>query len=123
MFADDLELSATDAAPDASPEYLWYPYFPFGSIAVLDGDPGVGKSFLAIDLAARLTAGATMPDGQPGPVRPDGHRVMIVNGEDDIDTTLIPRFRAAGGDLSRLTFFGGLRQGKRSRVARFPDDG
>src|SRR5688572_6393789 len=118
----DFEFPAA-VEPGSAPVPLWGPYLTFGSVAVLDGDPGVGKSFLALDLAARLTAGKPMPDGQPCPDRPGGHHVMIVNAEDNVDTTLIPRFLAAGGALDRLTFFGGLRNGKRSRPARFPDDG
>lgn len=119
---DDFEFLAAEAPPDAAPEFLWEPYLSFGSIAVLDGDPGVGKSYLALDLAARLTAGAPMPNGQPCPERPGGHEVMIVNAEDNVDTTLIPRFLAAGGNLDRLTFFGGLRRGRPGLPAFFPAD-
>lgn len=119
--ADDFEfLAATEAG--AAPSFLWEPFLPCGSVVVLDGDPGVGKSFLSLDLAARLTAGKPMPDGQPCPDRPGGHEVMIVNAEDNVDTTLIPRFLAAGGVLDRLTFFGGLRRGKPGQPAFFPAD-
>ena len=119
--ADDFEFLAA-AEPGAAPWFLWEPYLPGESVVVLDGDPGVGKSFLALDLAARLTAGKPMPDGQPCPDRRGGHEVMIVNAEDNVDTTLIPRFLAAGGNLDRLTFFGGLRRGKPSQPAYFPAD-
>ncbi|HVS34568.1 MAG TPA: AAA family ATPase [Gemmataceae bacterium] len=34
--------------------WLWEPYLARGKLAVLDGDVGVGKSFFAVDLAARL---------------------------------------------------------------------
>src|SRR5437764_14999143 len=98
---DDFEFLAATDDPAAAPSFLWEPYLPGGAVAVLDGDPGVGKSFLSLDLAARLTAGAPMPDGRPCPDRPGGHEVMIVNAEDNVDTTLIPRFLAAGGALDR----------------------
>src|SRR5437879_4870775 len=53
-------------------QWLWEPYLAFGTVAVLDGDPGVGKSLLTLDLAARLTAGRPMPDGRPCPARAGG---------------------------------------------------
>ena len=50
----------------ASVEWLWEPYLARGKLAVLDGDPGTGKSFVTIDIAARLSRGSSMPNG---PVR------------------------------------------------------
>ncbi|HVS36916.1 MAG TPA: AAA family ATPase [Gemmataceae bacterium] len=43
--------------------WLWEPYLARGKLAVLDGDVGVGKSFFAVDLAARLSRGGRTPDG------------------------------------------------------------
>ena len=39
--------------------WLWEPYIPRGKLVLLDGDPGVGKSFLSLDLAARLDRKST----------------------------------------------------------------
>lgn len=33
--------------------WLWQPWLPRGMVIVLDGDPGVGKSSLMMDLVAR----------------------------------------------------------------------
>ena len=44
--------------------WLWKPWLARGKLAILDGDPGVGKTLLAIDRAARLSRGDTLPDGQ-----------------------------------------------------------
>ena len=46
--------------------WLWPGYIPRGKLSILDGDPGLGKSTLALDLAARLTRGHAMPDGSGG---------------------------------------------------------
>jgi hypothetical protein len=121
--ADGFEFPA-DRAPAAAPTAaLWEPYLTTGTVAVLDGDPGAGKTVLALDLAARLTAGMPMPDGSPCPERDGGHYVLVVNVEDSVEKVLIPRFVAAGGDLSRLSFFGGLARGNRAaRPAQFPRD-
>ena len=38
-------------------EWLWPGRLPLGKLAVLDGDPGLGKSVVTLDLAARVSAG------------------------------------------------------------------
>lgn len=47
----------------SSVEWIWYPYIPCGKITVLQGDPGEGKSTLILHIAAILTKGANLPDG------------------------------------------------------------
>lgn len=47
----------------SSVEWIWYPYIPCGKITILQGDPGEGKSTLILHIAAILTKGATLPDG------------------------------------------------------------
>src|SRR3989454_6561168 len=42
-------------------DWLWLLRIAFGKLTMLDGDPEVGKSALALDLAARLTRGLAMP--------------------------------------------------------------
>ena len=49
----------------SSVNWLWPGYLPAGKVAVLDGDPGVGKSMLTCELAARISVGAPMP-GESG---------------------------------------------------------
>jgi hypothetical protein len=44
--------------------WLWPGRIPAGNLTMFDGDPGVGKSTIAIDLAARISAGRKWPDGQ-----------------------------------------------------------
>jgi hypothetical protein len=44
----------TLAEIEAKPvDWIWEPYLPCGAVAVLSGDPGVGKSYLALAIAAR----------------------------------------------------------------------
>src|SRR5687767_10920407 len=38
-----------------------------GKITLLDGDPGLGKSTLLCDFAARVTRGEPLPGGEPRP--------------------------------------------------------
>jgi hypothetical protein len=65
---------------------------------MLDGDPGLGKSVVTLDLAARVSTGRLMPDGTPG--RDGG--VVLVSGEDGLADTVRPRLDAAGADVTRI---------------------
>lgn len=79
--------------------WLWRPYLARGKLTLLDGDPGVGKSLITTDLAARLSRGGAMPTGEPAG-RP--HTVLLLNAEDSAADTTRPRAEAAGADLDRL---------------------
>src|SRR4051812_632576 len=79
--------------------WLWEPYLPRGKLAVLDGDPGTGKSFVPIALAGRVSRGGDMPRGAaPTPAG----CVLLLNAEDDATDTIRPRVLAAGGDPDRV---------------------
>jgi hypothetical protein len=84
-------------------DWLWHRRVPLGKLTLLDGDPGLGKTALALDLAARLSTGASLPDDPWPPGSPMG--VVIVNAEDGIGDTLRPRLEAAGADLARIAAF------------------
>lgn len=80
-------------------EWVWKGYIPAGAVSMAEGDPGDGKSITTTDLAARWSSGAPMPDGS----RHDGpYGVVMVSAEDDPETTIVPRLRAAGADLNRV---------------------
>jgi AAA domain len=61
---------------------------------MLDGDGGVGKSLVTLDLAARVAMGRLMPDGSPGLGARAG--VVVICGEDGLADTVKPRLLAAG---------------------------
>ena len=42
-------------------EWLWYPYIPYGKITIIQGDPGEGKSTVAINLASIISNGEALP--------------------------------------------------------------
>ncbi len=78
--------------------WLWEKRIPLGKITILDGDPGMGKSLLALNLAARVSSGRPMPDGTPG----QQGGVILIAPEDGAADTLKPRLQAAGGDPSHV---------------------
>ena len=43
-------------------EWLWPRRIPIGKVTLLVGDPGLGKSLVALDIAARVSTGAPWPD-------------------------------------------------------------
>ena len=85
-------------------EWLWKPYIPKGMVSMLVGHPGVGKSTMLIDLAARVSTTGRMPDGQPV----ERCRVGMGMLEDDLRRVTIPRLVAAGADRSRLVALAGV---------------
>jgi AAA domain len=86
-----------DVPPEAV-SWLWRGYLPRGKVVVLDGDPGLGKSVLTLDIAARVSTGALMPDGS----EPVKGGVLILSAEDGLGDTIRPRLDAAGADCFQV---------------------
>ena len=89
---------------DVQPEsvcWLWPGRIALGKLTLLVGDPGLGKSFLSIDLAARVTRAAAWPDDTDSAAPLGG--VVLLNAEDDLADTVRPRLDAAGAKVERVT--------------------
>jgi bifunctional DNA primase/polymerase-like protein/AAA domain-containing protein/primase-like protein len=85
--------------------WLWPARIPRGKLTMLDGDPGLGKSTLALDLTARLTTGRAFPDGS----RAETGGVVVLTAEDGLADTVRPRLDAMGGDAARVVALTGVR--------------
>jgi RecA-family ATPase len=79
--------------------WLWQYRLALGKLALLEGDPGLGKSLVALDLCARLSTGRPFPDGTPGPAPASA---IVLNGEDGAEDTVRPRLQALGADMERV---------------------
>src|SRR5438309_6756561 len=79
--------------------WLWPGRLALGKLAILDGDPGLGKSLLTLDLCARLSTGQPFADASPSP---GPGSALVLNGEDSAEDTIRPRLRALGADNDRV---------------------
>ena len=61
---DDPACFRLDRIPVRPIHWLWRPYLACGKLALLDGDPGAGKSLLTAGLAARLAAPGGADEGR-----------------------------------------------------------
>jgi DNA repair protein RadA/Sms len=88
-------------------DWLWYPYIAIGKICICDGDPGVGKTLFATQLAANVSRGYPMPDqhGLPTLACGDPGIVIFIATEDDLEDTVKPRLERAGADCSKVKAF------------------
>ena len=86
----DVELTPVD--------WLWKPYLPFGKLSVLQGNPGEGKTYFAMHLAAACTNGKLLPNME----RMEPFNVIYQTAEDGLGDTVKPRLIEAGADLNRV---------------------
>lgn len=86
---------------DVEPEtvaWLWYPYIPKRKLTLLEGDPGVGKSWVGLALATGVSLGKGLPgmkDGEPA-------TVVIASAEDGLGDTIRPRLDTMGADTRMI---------------------
>ena len=79
-------------------EWLWKPYLPFGKLSILQGNPGEGKTYFAMHLAAACTNGKLLPNME----RMEPFNVIYQTAEDGLGDTVKPRLIEAGADLDRV---------------------
>jgi putative DNA primase/helicase len=81
-------------------EWLWPGRIALGKVNMIAGDPGLGKSFLTLALAATVSVGGSWPDAA-GECSESGS-VILLSAEDALADTVRPRLDAAGADASRI---------------------
>lgn len=75
-----------------------------GKLTLIAGDPGLGKSFMTLELAARVSRGEVgrRANGASG-------RAVMMSAEDDAGDTLVPRLNAMCARMNRVHFLEGIR--------------
>lgn len=100
-------ITPADTIPVTAIEWLWPGVAPVGKPTLFVGDPGLFKSGLTVDVAARVSRGDAWPLGLPNTIGPA--EVLIASAEDDPSDTIIPRLNAAGADISKISFIEGVK--------------
>jgi hypothetical protein len=95
---------------DVKPEpvaWLWPGRIALGKLTLIAGDPGLGKSFLTLDMAARVSRGRAWPDANGVATTSGG--VVLLSAEDGVADTIRPRLDAAGADVNRIVALEAIR--------------
>lgn len=79
-------------------DWLWYPYIPFGKLTIVQGNPGEGKTFFAMQLAAACTNQKFLSDMEPF----EPFNMIFQTAEDGLGDTVKPRLVSSGADLNRV---------------------
>lgn len=80
-------------------EWLWYPYIAYGKLAIVQGDPGDGKTTLILNLAAKLTKGEGLDENMKVM---ESMNVIYQTAEDGLADTVKPRLLQAGADCEKV---------------------
>jgi hypothetical protein len=80
-------------------KWLWPGRFAYGKLGLVSGLPDEGKGQFLWFVAARATRGGSWPCGEGEASIGD---VLVLQCEDDLSDTVVPRLVAAGADLSRI---------------------
>ena len=94
----DLKLVSLNDVHTEETAWLWPGWIAKGVLTFVVGEPGVGKSMMSWDLAAKHTNGGPWPTGESS--RPG--RALIVSGEDHLANWIVPRLKDYGADLNRV---------------------
>ena len=90
-------------------EWLWYPYIPRGKITLLTADPGSGKTFFALYLAAQVSTGrpfwgSEQPYGTPG-------TAVYQTAEDGVADTVKPRLEPMQPNFANILMIDETQEG------------
>ena len=86
----DVELTSVD--------WLWFPYIPFGKLTIIQGNPGEGKTYFAMRLAAACTNRKPLP----GMEALEPFNIIYQTAEDGLGDTVKPRLMEADADLEKV---------------------
>jgi hypothetical protein len=77
--------------------WLWAGRWALGSLTIVAGEPGLGKSTIVYDRSARITRGEL-----EGELAGQARAVFVCATEDSWEYTIVPRLMAAGADLDLI---------------------
>jgi len=114
------EMPLSDSAYEISPEvltplcaanveirpvnWLWRDVFMQGALNSIQGIAGVGKTFMLSAVVAAVSNGGVVQSTRGTMEKLKQGRVLYLSGDDDINTTLVPRLKEFGADLNNIFF-------------------
>ena len=98
-------------------EWLWQDRLAIGKLSLLAGQPGLGKTFCAIDIAAKVSTGKSFCDGSKPPLG----QVGILTAEDGAGDTIRPRLDAASANVANVFHIDGVRGKDRTEFLSLKD--
>ena len=99
MQAQELNLIKMSEIQSEEIEWLWYPFIPYGKLTIIQGDPGDGKTTLALNIAAKLSRGESLDEEMKisEPIN-----IIYQTAEDGLADTVKPRLELADADCERI---------------------
>jgi hypothetical protein len=79
-------------------DWLWRPFFACGIFNLIDGEEGIGKTFLMLKAAAAIASGRALPNVEPAPPA----NVLLISAEDSLPFVIKPRLEAMGAPCERI---------------------
>lgn len=99
--SDNVKLICMEDIEVEDIRWLWKPYIPLGKITILQGDPGLGKTFLATQLAAIVSNGKSFPYDKNDRKAKAGN-VIFQTAEDGLGDTIRARLDSASANCERI---------------------
>jgi putative DNA primase/helicase len=96
--AQSLKLVRYSTITPETNDWLWPGRIPLGKLTIIAGDPGVGKTWLTLDIASHVTTGKPFCDG----TLPSKGEVIFITYEDGAGDTLLPRLEGLGANLGAI---------------------
>lgn len=96
----DLLIRLKDIEP-AQPQWLWESRLLRGGLTLLNGPPGVGKSYLTLKIAATVARAEPFPLDNYEPRLPGD--VFLLSAEDNVKITVRPRLDEFGADVEHIS--------------------
>lgn len=96
--SNDILLS--DVQPEAI-SWLWPGRIALRKLTLIVGDPGVGKSTMLLDIAARVSRNDALPDGTSSDLT-GAASVFLLSAEDGLADTIRPRLETMQADLKLI---------------------
>jgi len=79
-------------------DWLWQPFIAQGAFTIIEGEEGIGKSWLLCAVACAVAQGFGLPNGEPS----EPANVLLLSAEDSLSFTLKPRLEAMNAPCERI---------------------